>query len=857
MANIVTNLMGGMTVEKLGSAFNSAKDASKGILDNLSKATKVAGELGTKMKGAMGSISSAAGFGKLSLGAGQTGNVMSDSLGGFSTPTGAGQSSMMGAWGKFGSMNQAVSGQPQPGASDPRNAGVMLGNVTEGVQQMLPDMQATMTRATTYYNATMYAGNRFPRATNGMTAMMRNMGAPVGMPSVQDMTLGTINDIGGLTSVGADANVAKYLTGRGMNVSGAKNSTYQETLRTIAHAGKYLNISNEAAAKSIEGLTSAQGSSNMLRKFGIYTSDLTTGKEKTQGQIFEELAQRFTAGREPMSIENTLSDIRRGFLGVNIQNAFGNDQAGAEMFKQYMVERAAGSKMDLSDTEAMNKIYSDLGPSGAFGLGSGNASGNANPMNSLYALNSSETNQLDKAEQAYIQGITAAVQPLQLLNDVSGQLAATMAGVNLAFLSTMKTSQVYQGGAKAMGAVASWAGGNALELGKAAVQFAMGDYLGAVSTGAIPAVNLAMGTAGLTAMAATGLATTVAGGGLWMDNAGIVNNKRNPNNEDKPNQGGPTPDAKSSVSLGDTASGLQVSPIPGAKPVPGAGYNDKSGVYYQETGNPHMGFDLQASDGKAVYSVCDGKVIKADGDSKRYYIGESMPSGGTKYDDLAKNVKGSISLGQQVHIYHEATGYTFIYGHLSAIKVSKGPVKKGALIGLSGHSGGTTGPHLHFEVKDKNGRKINPKTAIAKVNATKVSPASAGTAGVAAGTAGAGSSAADYVQGMLAQGNAAGSGAGFFGATPQQIQAIVASLNSGDMSAMQGAVNAMVNLANGGKTPTTNGATTVNGAKSTGGNTVNIEVKIPEVTETEAARFAKLVKQYLANDTLTSNMGSY
>jgi hypothetical protein len=367
-------------------------------------------------------------------------------------------------------------------------------------------------------------------------------------------------------------------------------------------------------------------------------------------------------------------------------------------------------------------------------------------------------------------------------------------------------------------------------------------------------------------MGAAGLATTIAGGGLWMDNAGIVNNKRNPKNQDMANQGGDTPNAKTSIgnssAMGDPASGLSVSPIPGAQVVPGASYNDRSGIYYKLTGRPHMGFDLKASDGKPVYSVCDGTVIKADGDAKRHYLGDTMPSGGTKYDDLAKDVKNGISLGQQVHVYHEATGYTFIYGHLSAIKVGKGPIKKGKLLGLSGHSGGTTGPHLHFEVKDKNGNKINPKDAIAKVNASTSNSAgiagASGTSG-ASGASGASPAAASSVSAMLAQGTAALSSGGFFGANPTQIQAIVASLNSGNMEAMQGAVNAMINLANGGKTPATAGSTTVAGGKASGsgGNTVNIEVKIPEVTEAEASKFAKLVKQYLTNDTLTSNMGSY
>jgi hypothetical protein len=139
-----------------------------------------------------------------------------------------------------------------------------------------------------------------------------------------------------------------------------------------------------------------------------------------------------------------------------------------------------------------------------------------------------------------------------------------------------------------------------------------------------------------------------------------------------------------------------------------------------------------------------------------------------------------------------------------------------------------------------------------------LSPNSAGIAG-ASGASGASSGAASTVSAMLAQGTAALSSGGFFGANPTQIQAIVASLNSGNMEAMQGAVNAMINLANGGKTPATAGSNTLVGGKTSGsnGNTVNIEVKIPEVTEAEASKFAKLVKQYLTNDTLTSNMGSY
>ena len=67
----------------------------------------------------------------------------------------------------------------------------------------------------------------------------------------------------------------------------------------------------------------------------------------------------------------------------------------------------------------------------------------------------------------------------------------------------------------------------------------------------------------------------------------------------------------------------------------------------------------------------------------------------------------SSSYGNYVVVSH-GSGNTTLYGHMSSRKVEVGQyVNQGAVLGITGSTGNSTGPHLHFEVTE-NGVRVNP-----------------------------------------------------------------------------------------------------------------------------------------------------
>ena len=61
-------------------------------------------------------------------------------------------------------------------------------------------------------------------------------------------------------------------------------------------------------------------------------------------------------------------------------------------------------------------------------------------------------------------------------------------------------------------------------------------------------------------------------------------------------------------------------------------------------------------------------------------------------------------------------GYETIYGHASRLLVHEGDsVRTGQVIALSGSSGRSTAPHLHFEIR-REGRSLDPLTVVKREN---------------------------------------------------------------------------------------------------------------------------------------------
>lgn len=104
-------------------------------------------------------------------------------------------------------------------------------------------------------------------------------------------------------------------------------------------------------------------------------------------------------------------------------------------------------------------------------------------------------------------------------------------------------------------------------------------------------------------------------------------------------------------------------------------------------GTTHFGIDLANAIGTPILAATDGVVL------------ESGPASG---------------FGMWVKLGH-ADGTTTVYGHINCSLVEEGQeVRAGDEIAEMGNRGQSTGPHLHFEVWNADGEKLNPLVWLAE-----------------------------------------------------------------------------------------------------------------------------------------------
>ena len=121
----------------------------------------------------------------------------------------------------------------------------------------------------------------------------------------------------------------------------------------------------------------------------------------------------------------------------------------------------------------------------------------------------------------------------------------------------------------------------------------------------------------------------------------------------------------------------------------------------------HAGIDIRTYgvNGKKIYSIDSGYIERirtsSSGYGKAIYI--RLKNGDqalyAHLSDFPDKIKETVTSLQKFYNKYEIDHY---------FEKNAYPVRRGEVIGFTGDTGTISGPHLHFEIRDKNGKPINP-----------------------------------------------------------------------------------------------------------------------------------------------------
>lgn len=138
---------------------------------------------------------------------------------------------------------------------------------------------------------------------------------------------------------------------------------------------------------------------------------------------------------------------------------------------------------------------------------------------------------------------------------------------------------------------------------------------------------------------------------------------------------------------------------------PVEGYYNISSGYGVRTSGTHRGIDInsfggaESISGKAVLAARSGTVCAVGNSCTHNYAKTTSCGCGGGY-------------GNFVYVQHDGDGTVARYAHLAAVSVSYGQrVSRGDALGTVGSTGTSSGFHLHFELRNRDGNTINPMPA--------------------------------------------------------------------------------------------------------------------------------------------------
>lgn len=587
-------------------------------------------------------------------------------------------------------------------------------------------------------------------APNTMAAVTQRMGSDTyaglsGMSSRQAIRQANSQVGGGATSAMGPTMAAMNLMYQGGYTANSLSS--KNIMGQLAGMSAMSGMSNEMAASSVAGMNGM----SFLRA-GVQIRD-PQGKLKPTGTIINDV-YRFLYRGQKITKEQAALVLNPGSKGyASIQQITGGDAQLMQMIQSGIIARAsAGSDKKFSSAMNSKDPNSMLNVMGV---------DKSSPIRSNFRFNSSENRKLESTEQGLVGGYNVSLRTTASLNDAYSAMADVLGPVNDGLMTLKGILQTLpnagnMGGAisgfvsalggalsalvqfavvtrllggaggvaglfgkgATLGAGAAAAGAGALAgLGAGAVGFgtgkagkAVGNKIGASSTttrvgstlagaGAGAATGAALGLLGgplapLTSAAGAVIGTIVGGIGGFVGSGG-------PHDHGNLGVGGPNESAIPNPFA---------SPVPKATPITSP-FGPRDNSTNPQISSNHKGIDFGTPSGTALTAITEGVITRIGNEAKGY--------------------------GQWIEVTH-TDGTASRYAHMSQINVSRGQkVTAGQVLGRSGGkkgqtgAGNSTGAHLHFEILDEKGVKVNPAPYLsgapaAPMNGNMTSSAAAG-----------------------------------------------------------------------------------------------------------------------------------